>query len=186
MSPVRPVALTTDDLPYAELTAARLDGDVFSVNLSFFAIDELETPALRAASLRAHVPAHLTAERATAAWIWGAADAPPAVHEFCSGLEARGRAGGPLAMTVREVVIDEDETRVLAGLRVTDPPRTLLDLLRFASLFDPVVAGRLAGLADLGADACAAALEARRNLPFRRRAVARLAEVFGPQPPCTR
>jgi hypothetical protein len=174
----RPLPLTSDDLPLAELIAARLDGDLFALNLSFFAIDEFETPALRAASLTSHVPAHLTAERATAAWIWGACPAPPPVHEFCSGLEARGRPGGPLPMAVREVVIVQSETRMLAGLRVTDPRRTLLDLLRFATVFDPVVAARLAELAGADRAVCTEDLERRRNLPFRRRALARLAEVF--------
>ena len=174
----RPRALTSDDLPLAELLAARLDGDVFSLNLSFFAIDEFDTPVLRAASLRPHVPAHLTAERATAAWIWGASPAPPQVHEFCSGIEARGRPGGPLAMTVREVVIAEIETRELGGLGVTDPHRTLLDLLRFATVFDSAVATRLAELAGADRAGCIEDLERRRNLPFRRRALARLADVF--------
>jgi hypothetical protein len=170
--------LTTHDLPLAELTAARLDGDLFALNLSFVPIDEFETPDLRAATLRPHVPAHLTAERATAAWIWGAAAAPPPVHEFCSGIGARGKPGGPLAMTVREVVIGETETRLLAALPVTDPRRTTLDLLRFASGFDPSVVARLAALAGVDRAACTEDLERRRNLPFRRRALARLAEVF--------
>jgi hypothetical protein len=176
--PDRPIALTSDDLPLPELIAARLDGDLFALNLSFFAIDEFETPALRAASLRPHVPKHLTAERATAAWIWGAAPTPPPVHEFCSGIEARGRPGGPLAMTVREVVIAEAEIRMLAGLGVTDPRRTLLDLLRFAAVFDPAVASRLAVLCGADLAGCTEDLERRRNLPFRRRALARLAQVF--------
>ena len=174
----RPLALTSADLPLPELLAARIDGDLFALNLSFFAIDELETPVLRAASLRPHVPVHLIAERDTAAWIWGARDAPPSVHEFCSGMGTRGRAGGPLAMTVREVVLDADEIRELAGLGVTDPRRTLLDLLRFATVFDPAVASRLADLAGVDRAGCAAALESRRNLPFRRRALSRLARVF--------
>ena len=178
MIPDRPLALTSEDLPLPELLAARLDGDLFALNLSFFAIDEFETPALRAASLRPHVPAHLTAERDTAAWIWGARATPPPVHEFCSGMGSRGRPGGPLAMTVREVVIEPSETRELAGLGVTDPQRTLLDLLRFATAFDPAVAARLAELAGADRAGCAEALESRRNLPFRRRAVSRLAQVF--------
>ncbi|MFC0678036.1 type IV toxin-antitoxin system AbiEi family antitoxin [Lysobacter korlensis] len=174
----RPLAITADDLPLAELLAARLDGDVFTLNLSFFAIDEFETPALRAASLRPHTPANLTAERDTAAWVWGARTTPPRVHEFCSGMGTRGRPGGPLAMTVREVVIDGAEIRELSGLRVTDPERTLLDLLRFATVFDPVVAARLAELAGADRAGCAEALGSRRNLPFRRRALVRLAEIF--------
>jgi hypothetical protein len=175
---LRPIALTSADLPLPELLAARLDGELFSLNLSFFAIDEFETPALRAASLVPHTPANLIAERDTAAWIWGARSAPPAVHEFCSGIGTRGRSGGPLAMTVREVVLDPAELRHLSGLAVTDPQRTLLDLLRFASLFEPAVAVRLAELAGADRDSCAEALGSRRNLPFRRRALARLGEVF--------
>ncbi len=178
MLPHRPLALTSADLPLPELLAARLDGDLFTVNLSFFAIDEFDTPALRAASLRPHAPANLMAERDTAAWIWGARATPPPVHEFCSGIGSRGRAGGPLSMTVREVVIDRAEIRELAGLPVTDPGRTLLDLLRFATAFDPAVAIRLAELAGADRAGCAEALQCRRNLPFRRRALSRLAEVF--------
>ncbi|MDQ4138353.1 MAG: hypothetical protein M3116_05840 [Actinomycetota bacterium] len=174
----RPLALTSADLPLAELFAARIDGDLFALNLSFFAIDEFDTPALRAASLHPHAPANLTAERDTAAWIWGARATPPPVHEFCSGIGSRGRSGGPLAMTVREVVIDGAEIRELSGLGVTDPGRTLLDLLRFATVFDPSVAARLARLAGADRAGCAEALESRRNLPFRRRALSRLAEVF--------
>jgi hypothetical protein len=174
----RSLALTAADLPLAELIAARLDGDLFALNLSFFAIDEFETPALRAASLRPHTPPNLTAERNTAAWVWGARAAPPRVHEFCSGMGTRGRPGGPLAMTVREVVIDPSEIRSVGGLGVTDPRRTLLDLLRFETDFDPLVATRLAVLAGVDGADCADDLERRRNLPYRRRALARLSDTF--------
>jgi hypothetical protein len=175
----RTVALTATDLPLPELLAASLDGDLFELNLSFFVIDEFDGPDLRAASLRPHVPAHLTAERDTAAWIWGARSTAPATHEFCSGTGSRGRRGGPLAMTVREVVIELGETREAAGLPVTDPRRTLLDLLRFGAEFDSGVAIRLARLAGVDRETCVEALERRRNLPFRRRALGRLDEVFG-------
>jgi hypothetical protein len=174
----RPLALTASELPHAELQAARLDGDLFALNLSFFPIDEFDTPALRAASLRPHVPANLIAERDTAAWVWGARPTPPPVHEFCTGVGSRGRPGGPLPMSVREVVIDSAEVDVLADLPVTSPGRTLLDLLRFASAFDAAVAVRLAEFARADRAGCAAALSARRNLPFRRRALERLGEVF--------
>jgi hypothetical protein len=90
----------------------------------------------------------------------------------------RGRPGGPLAMTVREVVIDPSEIRSVGGLGVTDPRRTLLDLLRFETDFDPLVATRLAVLAGVDGADCADDLERRRNLPYRRRALARLSDTF--------
>ncbi|PJJ72312.1 hypothetical protein CLV46_1879 [Diaminobutyricimonas aerilata] len=172
--------LDTEDLPVAELSALRLDGELFGLGSSYCAIDEIDTPALRAASLARLAAPRLIAERFTAAWVWCAVDRCPERPEFCSSLDARSRPWKPLPIEHREVSIVRDDVQLVAGLAVTTPTRTLLDLARM-----PVEADHLVGtMRRLVADGLAdgrsvlSDLTSRPNLPHSRRAVARLQEAL--------
>ena len=119
----------------------------------------------------------LIAERLSAAWVWGALSAPPARHQFCVGIGSRVAHSAARWMTVREVVIDRDEIAELEGGLVTSPLRTVVDLVRFGDRFDEAEAGtvrRLAALGGVRLDDAARTIEARRNLPGKHRALARL------------
>jgi hypothetical protein len=127
----------------------------------------------------------MIAERLTAAWIWGALDAPPVKHELCVSLGARARASSRFRVTVREVVIDSDEIVSLGSVRVTDLTRTLVDIARFATTIDSSLADTLRRLAVIGGvtpEMCRAALERRKNLPNKNQAWERIDALALAQP----
>jgi len=175
-----PRALTSRDLPEAELRAAALDGEVFRHGAAWCAIDEHDGPALRIRSLAPAAPPGAVAELRTAAWVWEARASPPARLEFClpGGVRAKSRRSAPVLLRQSELgPADRVDT---GGGAVTAPLRTALDLVRVLDRFEPVDATAVAALLALaGADAevLRGALRARRNLPFRERALARLDAV---------
>jgi hypothetical protein len=173
--------LRDDDLPYAELCAARLDGEVVAVDECFSPIDVVLTPEARARAVSHGWSPRLIAERRSAAWIWGAVAEPPAPHELCASIGARARPPVPARGVVREVAIDADEFVSFGSVRVTTPLRTVADLARFSEHFDRDAAAvtLLLELGGLTLDECRIALDRRRNLPGKRRAWRRLVEAAG-------
>ncbi|MCU1415852.1 MAG: hypothetical protein JWP32_26 [Schumannella sp.] len=186
--PSLPRVLGLDDLPLAERMAARLDGELFSLADVHCPVDEPETPALRLAAVLAGRSARYIAELGTAAWVWGAAPVPPQRLELCVDLRARARPAPARHASVREVVVDDGEVRVLEGRRVTSPLRTAVDLARAREPFtdaDVAQVQSLARLGGFGLAQCLALMDARRNLPDKRRAAARLSSALC-QPALTR
>jgi hypothetical protein len=177
MTRLSPV-LTTADLPLAELCAARLDGELLRVDDSFTSIDQPHDRALRALTIAIAWPERMIAERWSAAWVWGALAQPPSRHTLCSSLGARARSSLPQRVSVREVVIDEDETVTMAGQRVTTPLRTITDLARFDEGVPRELLARLVQIGDVTLDECRAALDRRRNLPNKLVALTRIRAVF--------
>lgn len=178
-----PPALDGSFLPLAERMAARLDGELFALGGAHCPIDEVETPALRLAGALAGFPSRLIAELGTAAWVWGATPIAPSRLELCVDLGARARSQRAGPAEVREVVMRPDDLRDLGGRRVTSPLRTAVDLARTRAKFGNVDADIVRQLALIGAftlDDCRAALDARRNLPDKRRAAERLSETLYP------
>lgn len=175
-----PLVLSGRDLPLPELNAARLDGELFALGAGFAPVDELESPRHRATALRAGLHERLIAEQHTAAWVWGALAAAPSPHEFCSTLHARVGHLSTRWLTVREVVIEPSEIEVIAGLAVTVPLRTAVDLTRFSRVFgvaEASVVRQLGSLGGFGIDDCIAELDRRRNLPHKRQAFLRLSSL---------
>jgi len=175
-----PHVLSPVDLPVAELYAARLDGELFPVGGAFSPVDEIEQPALRAAAVHAEVSGRLIAEQLSAAWVWGAVDTPPVRHQFCVATASRVSHSPARWMTLREVIINEDEISDLGGFLVTTPDRTVIDLVRFSESFGAIeraIIRRLAG-GGVSLEAAAETVRRRRNLPSKRRALARLASVL--------
>ena len=152
--------------------AARLDGELAALDGAWTPVDEIEQPLHRALSLALRLPDRVIIEQRSAAWVWGATILPPPEHQLCAAIGARVRPG-PGWPQVREVVIDDDEIWTLGGAKVTSPMRTVIDLARFAEPFDDALAGTVLALARIGGVTigdCLAAVEARRNLPSKRRA----------------
>ncbi len=183
LSPSRLASLLDDDdLPMAELCAARLDGELFGIGEGFAPVDMAETTLLRALSVARLTRGRLIAERATAAWILGATPTVPDRHQFCAPLSARSRPAYPARVTVREVVIGPADCTEIGGVQVTTELRTILDLVRFSEPFDERAAAMVSALADLGgldrAHIRQVAL-GRRNLPNKRLALRRLAFALG-------
>jgi hypothetical protein len=175
-----PSVLSAYDLPIAELSAARLDGELFRIDDCFAPVDEIEQPQHRAKALRAGLPDRLIAEQRSAAWIWGALDAPPTTHELCAAIGARTRSPSVSWMKLREVVIEPQEITTIDGMQLTTPLRTVVDLARFSARFgeaeELMVAWLMRHHGFTVAD-CLDDMNRRRNLPNKRKAIARLGRL---------
>lgn len=172
-----PAVLSIDDLPEAELAAARLDGELFSIDACYSPIDEIEGPSHRALALGSGQASRLIAEQLSAAWVWGVTSRAPVPPQFCVATAARVRASGSGWTTVREVVISETEICILNGVSVTSPLRTAVDILRFSESFDHGDAAMIRGLMALGsfgAPECIDSMNRRKNLPNKLTALQRL------------
>ncbi len=183
-----PPVLTPVDLPLAELAAARLDGQLFRLGDGFAPIDTPDSAAHRAASLRPGLHERIIAEQHTAAWIWGAIDRMPRPARYAVAIGARvGRVLGG-GVLVREVVIASADTTILAGLAVTTPVRTALDLVRSPRFGPPEehLVLELARRGDFSIADLRTAIEARRNLPHKHEAERRLRRLEQRQPLLTR
>jgi hypothetical protein len=177
MSHRLPSVLSAHDLPVAELAAARLDGELFRIDDCFAPVDEIEQPSHRARALRAALPDRLIAEQRSAAWIWGALDAPPVHHELCVAAGVRTRTPGITWMRVREVVIEPAEIVTVGDLQVTTPLRTVVDLARFSMTFgeaEELISTWLMRHHGFGVADCVDDMDRRRNLPNKRQAISRL------------
>ena len=175
-----PAVLFHSDLPEAELYAAKLDGELYPVDQCFSPIDEIDGRWNRARALLLTVPARLIAEQRTAAWVHGALSRPPRQHQFCADISARVRPSGLVAITVREVVVDASDLVDVAGLLVTTPLRTVVDLARASVNFENDelrAVSELMRIGRFGFEECRAVLDRRRNLPHKRLALERITEA---------
>jgi hypothetical protein len=167
------------EFPASELGALVLDGEVYRVDDCVAPVDEIAGPLLRAAALAAELPARLIAEQHSAAWIWGAQDHPPLRHEVCADITARARPALGALLSVREVVLLHEDTALVAGLVVTTPMRTAIDLARFVTEWDEDESRIVRELLVIGGCSildCARAMNRKRNLPNKRIALERLAD----------
>ena len=135
-----PAALSTADLPLAELCGAALDGELYPLGDAWCPVDQPESAITRALAVAAvlspgfpPIPHRLIAERMTAAWVFGAGGEPPR-HQFCVDARERARVPASPRYRVREAVGAAAESQAMWGLRLTTPLRTLVDLCRDTSL----------------------------------------------------
>ncbi|MEO6115785.1 MAG: hypothetical protein ABIP33_05320 [Pseudolysinimonas sp.] len=173
--------LTTLDLPAPELGGMRLDGEVYALAEGWCSIDVLETPAHRARAVRGLRSERLIAELGTAAWVWGVTPVLPRLVEFCVDLGARARLRISPLVRVRELVLDAGDRVDLDGGAVTSRVRTAVDLARFRDELSVDDANSIVELArdgGFGLTECHELMDRRRNLPEKRRALARLGELL--------
>jgi len=176
-----PTVLTALDLPAPELGGMRLDGEVYPLAEGWCSIDVLETPAHRARAVRGLRSERLIAELGTAAWVWGVTPVLPRLVEFCVDLGARARLRVSPLVKVRELVLDPGDRVDLEGGAVTSRVRTAVDLARFRDELgdlDAVSIVELARQGGFGLSECRELMDRRRNLPEKRRALARLSELL--------
>lgn len=178
-----PEVLTPLELPLAELSAARLDGELFALDEGFVPIDQVVGLRHRALSLVPFAAGRLIAEQRTAAWVYGALPFAPPRHEFCAAMGARllSRPGRLLRMNVREVIIGTTDIAQLFGLQITTPVRTVVDLVRIADNFgdaDATLVRDLMAATVVSLQDCIELMERRRNLPGKRRASDRLRMIL--------
>jgi len=175
-----PSVLSHLDLPEAELHAAKLDGELYRIDQCFSPVDEIESRQLRARALALTIPARLIVEQRSAAWIYGASWLPHR-HQFCVDINARVRTASLVGLTVREVVIEVGDLVDMAGLPVTTPVRTVVDLARNCLSFgddELRMSGALMRIGGFGLEECRAVLDRRRNLPHKTLALERIAEAM--------
>lgn len=176
-----PDMLSAAELPEPELRAALLDGEVSLVGSAFAPIDLPDSIEQRARALGFLLPRRLIADRRTAAWVHGAILDLPQRLEACARADERA---SPLLLrdaSVREVIIDDREVRDLDGVRVTQPLRTVLDLVRSPEFDDDLasVARAVAAHCSVTLTACLDELRRRRHLPKKSQAIARLRSALG-------
>ena len=154
----------------AELSALRLDGDCFAVGPAAVAADAPLDSAVRAARYG------LVAADQLAAWVHGAISRPPSPVRFAIDLVDGVRTRTP-PVPPREVRFERADLTVIAGLRLTTPLRTALDLARLEERFDRSAAaavGHLLSLAGIPPADAAEALAAAPPAPDKRRGIHRL------------
>jgi hypothetical protein len=176
-----PAVLGTDDLPLAELCAARLDGELVLVGTGWCPVDEPDLPSLRAAAVAPRLPAPLIVERGSAAWVHGAVPLPPSVVECCVPHDERVAARTDPTRTVREVVITDAEIVEVGGIRCTSIERTAFDLLRDATADDGSVIDAVRGLvasSPRAADRVHDRIRSAHRLPHKALALRRLADAL--------
>jgi hypothetical protein len=119
-----------DRLSPAELSAARLDGDVVELGEAYIPADAVETRALRAGSLAGILRDSLAATHLSAAWVHGAIDEPPARHTVQRAVPRRVHQLIDRRASYRDPEIPEHDLWRVGGVLVTSPQRTLADLAR--------------------------------------------------------
>jgi hypothetical protein len=173
--------LSRSEFAAPELDALVLDGEVYRVDDCVAPLDEVPGPALRAAALAARLPARLIAEQHSAAWIWGAQPQPPVRHQVCADITLRARPALGALLAVREVVLLHEDTAQLAGILVTTPMRTAIDLARFVPEWSDDESRTVSALMTLGRCSildCARVMNRKRNLPNKKIALERLARCL--------
>lgn len=171
--------LSARDLPLAELSSARLDGELFALGEFWCPIDEIDGASTRAIAATMLVPARAIAERMSAAWIYGLV-AEPLRHQFCVDVGARAHIPPSPRLQVREVSCAPEETQMVAGLRVTTPLRTTVDLARWAPDDSPDLVALLVALLRFGGFSNAtpaSRLCQRQNVPNKKIAIKRLGQA---------
>ncbi|WP_404432877.1 type IV toxin-antitoxin system AbiEi family antitoxin [Microbacterium lacus] len=119
-----------DRLSVAELSAARLDGDLVELGDAYIPADAVETRGLRAGSLRGTLGVTLAATHLSAAWIHGGVDEPPARHTVQRAVSRRVNHVLSRRIVYRDTNVALDDLLLIGGVWVTTPERTLVDLAR--------------------------------------------------------
>src|SRR6185437_8149276 len=115
-------------LAVAELNAARLDGELFTVDELFAPVDEVDDTRLRATAMLQLIGTRMIAELDSALWIHGIRALPPTMHRVCVSRTDRLKFAPSPRFVVREVTHRPHDVERIGELRVTAPPRILFDL----------------------------------------------------------
>ena len=128
---VSPFLFFVDErLSLAELSAACLDGLLVPLGEGFMPADAAETPWMRARSLLPLLGDRLAAVRASAAWIHGAVSEEPTPHHVQRAGATRARARSDARTVFHDVRLEPVDVCAVAGVHVSSPGRTLVDLAR--------------------------------------------------------
>lgn len=166
-----------DRLSLAELTAARLDGDVVELGEAYIPADAVETRSLRAGSLTGVLGDTLAATHLSAAWIHGAIPDPPAKHSVQRAVQRRLSRDPARHLVYRDLMVDRRDLATIGGVFVTTTIRTLVDVSRVDDERHERAARALVDMDEDLADRAIERLNAG-SLPHKRRALALLRRVI--------
>lgn len=155
--------LPGDRLAQPELSAARLDGHVVELGEGYIPADLVEGPEVRAAGLRSLIMPGMAASGPSAAWIHGAGDGPPSPHHARRAVARRLRPAVSARLIFHDVLLAPGDLTQIAGLSVSTPLRTMIDLI-LGIHRDPASATWAAALAELTPGLIAAAANEVRTL----------------------
>lgn len=128
-----------DNFSPAELSALRLDGEVFRLAEGFVLADEPDLPEVRIRVARGEAPACFILDGKSAAWVWAALESPPRRPELCLAMDKRGSDRfGPVRATRYLRFAPGDVVSTSAG-DVLSPWRTLMHVLRWDDVSDHTV-----------------------------------------------
>ncbi len=181
-TPVTALPIGPQALSIAELSAARLDGELYPLADRYCTVDLPAFPSLRAASLLLLLPEHAFVERLSAAWLHGALTDPPTLSSLAVPAGAGSRPRRSRTFTLRQVAVSPAELTLIGGCPVTTAERTLVDVLLDEGLGDAealAVALTLCATGEVTLTSARAALRARRSLPHRTLAERRLSALAG-------
>lgn len=124
------IYLPGERLSVAELSAARLDGDLVEIGEGYMPADAVESTATRAASLRSICGSRLVVGSWSAAWVYGALPEPPSRHSVMRG--AAHRVGNLIDRRAifHDVGVEDRDVSDVEGVLVTSPLRTVIDVAR--------------------------------------------------------
>lgn len=168
-------------LSQAELSAARLDGDVVELGDAYTPTDLVESAVTRAHGISMHRHGHagLAFVGPSAAWILGAGDQPPNHHHLQRAIPRRGRLTPTPRATLHDTLLPEGDQLLIGDVLVSTPGRTLWDLARWARRDTVCViwARRLARLRPDSLDDALARLPRLKGQPGYRMAMDLLAQL---------
>ncbi|RWZ61413.1 hypothetical protein ELQ92_10455 [Labedella populi] len=173
----------------AELSAARLDGDLVGVGTAYAPIGDLVDHRHRAAAIATDVPPGGIVVGRSAAWLHSGCGRLPLPLEIgVTGPATRWRR--PYRST-RSMRIRPEHREVVgidgSSVVTLSPIATILDLARVGDLAsDDTLIRAVAQQRGVSPAEVFAALDGWSHLPGKRDALARLEECFAPQPPLTR
>ena len=168
--------LTPGVLAVAELSSARLDGELYGLDEAFVPVDEVESSRTRASVLRGIAGTRLIAELDSALWVRGVTDRPPRVHTMCVARANRVKFPPSPRILVREVGHEIGDVEPIGGLPVTAPGRILYDLAFVDDRDRRADAVPLLRRFPEIADACAQRVADARSVPGKVQAMARIVE----------
>lgn len=164
-----------DELPLAELCAARIDGDLSMFGAAYVPLDAVVDVQLRVRVARLGAPNDSVVAGMTAAWVYGAVPALPARRTLCFAHGQVKRIPSSVDFLVRDVRLSESEILHLPGGAITEPLRTMIDIARYEGLDRaPTLIARLAlctGHATVDIEALRATYAEKRPYPHQRRIV---------------
>jgi len=121
------------DLSVAELTAARIDGEVMRVGEAWVPCDTIESSWLRARTLLTVLGHDLAAVGFTAAWVHGAVLVRPARLSVRRACARRPSAVMRFGVEYHDARIDPSDVMCLGHVQVSTTVRTAVDIAREAT-----------------------------------------------------